>query len=50
MNDLRPFPDGASEDESASKLIFPDPGEGTDGLDVVEREFSAAVSCSALWS
>lgn len=40
MNDLRPLADEASDGESTSKLIFLDPGLGTDRLDVEEEECS----------
>lgn len=45
MNDLRP--DEASDDESPSKLIFLDPGLGTDRLDV-EDECSTCVATSSV--
>lgn len=46
MNDLRP--DEVSDDESPSKLIFLDPGLGTDRLDV-EGECSTCVASSPVW-
>lgn len=47
MNDLRPLPDEASDDESTSKLICLDPGLGMDRLDV-EEECSTGVASSSV--
>lgn len=49
MKDLRPLPDEASEDESTSKLIFLDPGLGTDRLDAEEEDCSTTGASSSRW-